>query len=123
MYFDSHRLHQQGHEGAGGRSCAGHGRKQETVDHSADSKKLGQRLASHRGRAGPGSARSVEERQVKRGMREQGRCKTGPASLLHVKLERTRAPGPAGEREEHLVQWSPSLVRGDKCAEFLTYAR
>ena len=35
-------------------------------------------------------------------MREQGRSRTGAASLPHVKLSPTSAPGPAGERQEHL---------------------
>ena len=35
-------------------------------------------------------------------MREQGRSKTGIPSLLHVKLSPTGAPGPTGERREHL---------------------
>ena len=34
--------------------------------------------------------------------REQGRRKTGIASLPHVKLAPTSAPGPTGERQEHL---------------------
>ena len=36
------------------------------------------------------------------GMREHGRSKTGIATLPHVKLAPMRAPGPAGERQEHL---------------------
>ena len=35
-------------------------------------------------------------------MREQGRSKTGIASLLHVKLAPMSALGPTGERQEHL---------------------
>ena len=35
-------------------------------------------------------------------MREQGRSKTGIASLRHVKLAPVSAPGPTGERQEHL---------------------
>ena len=35
-------------------------------------------------------------------MREQGRSKTGTASLPHVKLAPMSAPGPTGERQEHL---------------------
>ena len=35
-------------------------------------------------------------------MREQGRSKTGIASLLHVKLAPMSAPDPTGERQEHL---------------------
>ena len=35
-------------------------------------------------------------------MREQGRSKTGIASLPHVKLSPMSAPGPTGERQEHL---------------------
>ena len=35
-------------------------------------------------------------------MREQGRSKTGIASDPHVKLALTSAPGPTGERQEHL---------------------
>ena len=35
-------------------------------------------------------------------MREQGRSKTGIPSLPHVKLSPLSAPGPAGERQEHL---------------------
>ena len=35
-------------------------------------------------------------------MREQGRSKTGTASLPHVKLSPTSAPGPTGDRQEHL---------------------
>ena len=35
-------------------------------------------------------------------MREQGRNKTGIASLPHVKLSPMSAPGPARERQEHL---------------------
>ena len=34
-------------------------------------------------------------------MREQGRSKTGIASLPHVKLAPMSAPGPTGERQEH----------------------
>ena len=35
-------------------------------------------------------------------MREQGRTRTGVASLPHVKLSPVSAPGPAGEWQEHL---------------------
>ena len=35
-------------------------------------------------------------------VREQGRSKTGIASLPHVKLAPMCAPGPTGERQEHL---------------------
>ena len=35
-------------------------------------------------------------------MREQGRSKSGIASPLHVKLSPMSAPGPTGERREHL---------------------
>ena len=35
-------------------------------------------------------------------MREQGRNKTGIASLPHVKLSPMSAPGPSGERQQHL---------------------
>ena len=35
-------------------------------------------------------------------MKEQGRSKTGTASRLHVKLAPVSAPGPTGERQEHL---------------------
>ena len=35
-------------------------------------------------------------------MREQGQSKTGIASLFHVKLSPMSAPGPAGERQQHL---------------------
>ena len=35
-------------------------------------------------------------------MREQGRSKTGIASLPHVKLSPMSAPGPTGDRQEHL---------------------
>ena len=35
-------------------------------------------------------------------VREQGRSKTGTASLPHVKLARMSAPGPTGERQEYL---------------------
>ena len=35
-------------------------------------------------------------------MREQGRNKTGIAALPHVKLSPMSAPGPTGERQEHL---------------------
>ena len=35
-------------------------------------------------------------------MREQGRSKTGNASLSHVKLAPMIAPGPTGEPHEHL---------------------
>ena len=35
-------------------------------------------------------------------VREQARSKTGIASLPHVKLSPMSAPGPAGERQEHL---------------------
>ena len=35
-------------------------------------------------------------------MREQGRSKTGIASLPHVKLSPMSAPGPASDRQEHL---------------------
>ena len=35
-------------------------------------------------------------------MRDQGRSKTGIASLPHVKLAPVGAPGPTGERQEHL---------------------
>ena len=35
-------------------------------------------------------------------MREQGRSKTGIASLPHVKLSPVSAPGPTGNRQEHL---------------------
>ena len=35
-------------------------------------------------------------------MREQGRRKTGVASLPHIKLAPMNAPGPIGERQEHL---------------------
>ena len=35
-------------------------------------------------------------------MREQGRSKTGIPSLPHVKLAPMSAPGPTGERQEHL---------------------
>ena len=35
-------------------------------------------------------------------MREQGRSKSGIASLPRVKLSPMSAPGPAGERQEHL---------------------
>ena len=59
-------IDQQSHERAGGTSCEGHGRAQEAVDHSSDSQKLRQRFASHRNRSNPGSACSVERRQVQR---------------------------------------------------------
>ena len=39
---------------------------------------------------------------VRGAMREQGRRKTGTASLPHAKLARMSAPGPTGERQEHL---------------------
>ena len=35
-------------------------------------------------------------------MREQERSKTGTALLPHVKLAPVSAPGPTGERQEHL---------------------
>ena len=35
-------------------------------------------------------------------MREQGRSKTGIASLPHANLAPMSAPGPTGERQEHL---------------------
>ena len=35
-------------------------------------------------------------------MREQGRTRTGIALLPHVKLSPMSAPGPTGERQEHL---------------------
>ena len=35
-------------------------------------------------------------------MREQGRTRTGIASLPHVKLSPMSAPGPTGEWQEHL---------------------
>ena len=35
-------------------------------------------------------------------MREQGRSKTGSASIPHVKLAPMGAPGPTGERQERL---------------------
>ena len=40
--------------------------------------------------------------QARSAMREQGRSKTGIASLPHVKLAPMSAPGAAGERQEHL---------------------
>ena len=39
---------------------------------------------------------------VRGAMREQGRSKTGIPSIPHVKLEPMSAPGPTGERQEHL---------------------
>ena len=53
-----------------------------------------------------GAARCMERRQVQgsaeRDEREPGPSKTGTASLPHVKLAPMSAPGPTGERQEHL---------------------
>ena len=48
---------------------------------------------------GPGGGRYKMARSA---MREQGRTRTGIASLQHVKLSPMSAPGPTGERQEHL---------------------
>ena len=60
----------------------------------------------------PSSAECVEAARIAWGggrhtlarsaMREQRRSKTGIASLPHVKLAPMSAPGPTGERQEHL---------------------
>ena len=50
-------------------------------------------------------------------MREQGRSKTGIASLPHVKLSPMSAPGPTGERQEHLD------ASGGSCSAALTSSR
>ena len=41
-------------------------------------------------------------KEAQRAVREQGRSKAGLASLLHIKLVPMSAPGPTGERQEHL---------------------
>ena len=52
----------------------------------------------------PTSAECAEaaHKLARSAMREQGRTRTGIASLPHVKLSLTSAPGPTGERQEHL---------------------
>ena len=45
---------------------------------------------------------------------EQGRSKTGIASLPHVKLSPISAPGPTGERQEHLDAIVSCLVAAQR---------
>ena len=55
-------------------------------------------------------------------MREQGRFRTGIASLPHVKLSPISAPGPTGEQQEHLDA-IVSFAGGDACFEDSTFSR
>ena len=106
LCLDSPRLYQQSHEGTGRRCCAGLNRLPKELDHSPHSARLGHRNAH------PTSAECAEAARTAWGggryklarseMREQGRGKTGNASLPHVKLSPMSAPGPAGDRLEHL---------------------
>ena len=96
----SPRLHQQSHEGIGRRCCAGFQRIASLISRSSG-------IGTH-----PSSAECAEAARIAWGgeryklarsvMREQGRSKTGKASLPHVKLSPMGAPGPTGERQEHL---------------------
>ena len=73
------------------------------LDHSPHSAEFGQWNSSHQcaeaARIAWGGGRYKLARSA---MREQGRSKTGIASLPHVKLSPMSAPGPTGERQEHL---------------------
>ena len=57
------------------------------------------RTTAEAARAAWGGGRYKAARSARR---EQGRSKTGIASLPHVKLAPMSAPGPTGERQEHL---------------------
>ena len=72
-----------------GGSSARVGRLSEELDHSLDSAELGL----------GGAGRYKAARSA---MREQGRSKTGVASLPHAKQAPMSAAGPTGERQEHL---------------------
>ena len=57
---------------------------------------------AERNEAARGAWRSGRYKAVRSAMREQGRSKTGVASLPHVKLAPISAPGSTGERQEYL---------------------
>ena len=78
---------------------AGFCRLPQELDYSPDSTDSSSAECAKAARIAWGGGRYKLARSA---IREQGRSKTGVASLIHVKLSPMSAPGPTGERQEHL---------------------
>ena len=95
------------------------------LDHSPRSTEFGHWNSSHQcGVRGPNR---LKGRAIQTGAERgegAGTEQTGIASLLLVKLSPMSAPGPTGDRQEHLPS-SPSqeLARGGACSGALTFSR
>ena len=91
------------------------------LDYSSEPVEFGFWNPSHLCRMCRGSAWCWERWKIqaaRSSMREQGRRKTSIASLPHVKLAPMSAPGPTGERQEHLdaiISFAGELGRGGVC--------
>ena len=102
LCLDGQRIHQQSRERTRGWCSARLGRLSEELGYSLDSAELGLWNSSHQcgmQRVLLGEVAAARQRSA---TREQGRSKTGIASLPHVRLALMSAPGPTGERQEHL---------------------
>ena len=79
------------------------GTMENALDQSPDPSELWPRYTSFGRGASSSSGRSLGRRQIQGSpQRNEGRSKTGTASLPQVKLAPMNAPGPTGERQEHL---------------------
>ena len=113
----SWRFHEYSHEGARVWSSGGFSRMPEELDTGLIPRSSGQGTYSS-GAEGAQAARAAwgggGYKAARGAVREQGRSKTGTASLPHVKLAPMRAPGATGERQEHLDAVIPFAGAGQR---------
>ena len=128
LCFDSPRIHQQSHEGIGRWRRAGLCGLPQELDFNPHPAQFGHRDSLHQRGVCAEAARVAwgggRYKLARSATREQGRSKTGTASLPHVKMLPMSALGPTGERQER-TRTSPSqgLARGAACSRVLTFSR